>query len=119
MHALVPAVLLRVSWRDPFNLDPEAQPPYCQLAQPVNGMRGRKRDAVIGANDLRETKLLEGALEHREREFLLRGEEGLAREQVATGEVRDGQRIAVLAIAEQKLAFVVGTPERVRLRRSR
>src|SRR5688572_33502969 len=82
-------------------------------------MRGRKRDAVIGPNHLRESKLLERALEDREGELLLGGQQRLARQQVATGEVGDRQRVAVLAIAEQELAFVVGTPERIRLRRAR
>ena len=82
-------------------------------------MRRRERDAVIGPNPLGKSKLFEGALENREGELLLRGAEGLAREQVTTGEVRDGQRIAVLAIAEQKLAFIVGTPERIRVGGSR
>jgi hypothetical protein len=81
-------------------------------------MRRRKGDAVIGPNHLREPKLLEGPLEDRERKFLLGGQQRLARQQVATGEVGDRQRIAVPAIAEQKLAFVVGTPERIRLGRA-
>jgi hypothetical protein len=60
-------------------------------------MYGRKRDAVIGANHLRESKLLERALEDREGEFLLGGQQCLARQQVATREVGDRQRIAVSA----------------------
>src|SRR5437867_2668423 len=46
----MPPVLLRVPRFDPFDLDPQSQPPHGQLAQPVEGMRGRKRDAVIGSN---------------------------------------------------------------------
>src|SRR5438045_9085770 len=79
-------------------------------------MRGRKRDTVIGPNHLGEAKLLEGALEDREGELLLGGQQGLARQQVATGEVGDREGIAVSAIAEKKFAFVVGTPEHIRLR---
>ena len=108
-------VLLRVPRLDPFDLNPESQPPHGKLAQPVDGMRRRKRDAVIGPNHLREPKLLEGTLEDREGKFLLGGRQCLARQQVSTGEVGDRQRIAVPAIAEEKFAFVVGTPERIRL----
>ena len=53
MHALVPPVLLRVPRLDPFDLNPEAQPPHRQLAEPVERMRGRERDAVVGPNRLR------------------------------------------------------------------
>ena len=109
----MPSVLLRVSRRDPFDLNPEAQPPYGEFAQSVKGMRGRKRDTVVGPNSLRKTKLFEGALEDREGEFLLRGEQCLAGEQVATGEVGDRQGIALAAIAEEKFPFVVRTPERI------
>jgi hypothetical protein len=35
MHPLVPAILLRVARLDPFDLNPEAEPPHGQLAQPV------------------------------------------------------------------------------------
>jgi hypothetical protein len=49
----MPPVLLRVPWLDPFDLDPESQPPHGKLAQPVEGMRRGKRDAVIGPNHLR------------------------------------------------------------------
>jgi hypothetical protein len=67
----MPPVLLRVPRRDPFDLDPESQPPHGQLAQAVDGMRRRKRDAVIGPNHVRKPKLPEGALEDREGECLL------------------------------------------------
>ena len=73
-------------------------------------MRGGERYAVVGANRLGHAKLFEGALEHGEGELLLRGEQRLTRQEVATGEVGDRQGIAVLAIAQQKFAFVVGTP---------
>ena len=110
VHALMAAILLGVAGFDPFDLDAEAQPPDRELAQPVDGMRRGKRDAVVGANHLREAKLLEGTFEDREGKFLLRRQQRLASEEVATGEVGDGQRIAVFAIAEQKLVFVAGTP---------
>src|SRR5688572_17646904 len=82
MHALVPPVLLWVARFDPLDLDPQSQPPHGQLAQPIEGLRGRKRAAVISPNHLREPKLLERALEDREGKCLLGGQQRLARQQV-------------------------------------
>jgi hypothetical protein len=52
MHAFVPAVLLRMSRCDAFNLNPQAEPPDAQFAEAVERMRGRERDAVVGADAL-------------------------------------------------------------------
>jgi len=119
MHPLMATVLLRVAGLDAFNLDAQAEPPHREFAQAVERVRGREGHAVIRANGLRQSEFLEGPLEDGEGEFLLGGRQRLARQQVPTGEVGDRQGIAVLAIAEQKLAFVVGTPERIRLGRAR
>src|SRR5207249_11624663 len=59
------------------------------------------------------------SLEDGKRELLLRRRQRLAGQQVAAREVGDGERIAVAPIAELELAFVVGTPEGIRLRRAR
>ena len=40
VHALVTTVLLRRTWFDPFDADPQAQPPDCQLAQVKQGVSG-------------------------------------------------------------------------------
>jgi len=89
-----------------------------ELAQPVQRVRGGKRHAVVGPNQLRQPKLLERPLEDGEGEFLLGGRQGFAGEEVPTREVCDGERIAVAPITEHKLAFVVGAPQRVRRRRA-
>jgi hypothetical protein len=39
------------------------------------------------------------------------GREGLTGEEKTAGVIGDGQRIAVLMIAEQELAFVIGAPQ--------
>ncbi len=39
MHALVPAVLLRMAGLDPLDLNAEAEPPHGELAEPIE--RGR------------------------------------------------------------------------------
>ena len=60
---------------------------------------------------LRQAELFEDPLEHGEGVDFLGGRQGLAAEQVATGEVADGERIAIAAIGEHELAFVVGAPQ--------
>ena len=62
------------------NAQPE--PPHRELAEAVERVRGGKRHPVIGPDALREAELLEGPLEDREGEFLLRGPQRLTRQQV-------------------------------------
>ena len=79
MHPLMPAVLLRMAGLDALDLNPETEPPDRQFAEPVDRMGGRERHAVVGPDHPRQPKFLEGALEHREGEFLLRRRAGLHR----------------------------------------
>ena len=76
-------------------------------------MGGGEGDAVVGANGVGQPKILEGPLEHTEGVSLLRSRQRFTGEQVPSGVVGDGQRIAVALIAEQKFALVVGAPEPV------
>src|SRR3989449_6438921 len=82
-------------------------------------MPRRKGHPVVGANRTWEPEVLERPLEDGKRELLLRRRQRLAGQQVAAREVGDGERIAVFPISELELAFVVGTPEGIRLRRAR
>src|SRR5439155_1453803 len=119
MHPLVPAVLLGLARLDALDANAEPQPPHRQFAQPVERMPRRKGHPVVGANRTWEPEVLERPLEDGKRKLLLRRRQRLAGQQVAAREVGDGERIAVLPIAELELAFVVGTPEGIRLRRAR
>ncbi len=94
-----------------------AQPPDRELAQPVERVGRREGHAVVGPDDSRQAKFLKGPFEAGKREFLLRRRQRLARQQIAAGEIGDGQRIAVAPIAEHELAFVVGAPQSIRLGR--
>ena len=58
-----------------------------------------------------QPKILERPLEDGEGVQLLRRRERFAGQQIAAGEVGDGQRIAVAPVGEHELALVVGTPE--------
>src|SRR5688572_6822436 len=70
-------------------------------------------DAVVRADRLGQAMLLKRALEDGEGVAFLGRREGLAREQIAAGEVRDRQRIAVPPVAQHELALVVGAPEAI------
>jgi hypothetical protein len=118
-HALVSSVLLGMAGLDALDVNAKPQPPDRELAQAIERRGGREGHAVIGANRRREPKFSEGVLEDREGELFLRRRQGLTREQVAGREIRDGQRIAVPAIAEHELAFVVGAPKGVGVGRAR
>ena len=74
-------------------------------------------DALIGADGAGQTEVREGALEDGKGIGLLRGRERVAREEIAGGEVRDRQRVAVAPIGQPELAFVVRAPEVIGLAR--
>jgi hypothetical protein len=76
--------------------------------------RRRERYAVIGVNRRGQPKLPKRAVERREGEFLPRGGQRLAGQQVEAGEVGDRRRVAVAPVAEHELALVVGAPQRIR-----
>src|SRR5260370_1778403 len=58
IHALVPALLLRMSPIDPFRHDPQLDPPHRPPRQPGHRPRSKRR-AVIGADGLRHAVLAE------------------------------------------------------------
>jgi hypothetical protein len=82
MHPLVAAILLRMPRLDALDRDAEAQPPNREFAQAVERMRRREGHAVVGPNRAGQPKLLEGALEDGEGEFLLRRRQRFTRQQV-------------------------------------
>ena len=63
VHALVAAVLLRVAWLDAFDCDAEAEPPDRELGEIEQGIGAGERDAVVGADGLRQATLGEQLLE--------------------------------------------------------
>jgi hypothetical protein len=60
--ALMTAILLGPSWRNPLVPDAKLDPPDTQLREAAEGRRGNGR-AIIRANGLREPILVEQALE--------------------------------------------------------
>ena len=110
MHVLMTAVLLRMTRLDPFNADSEAEPPDRELAQIKQSVSGSERNTVIAADVGGQAALLEKPLKHGECVCFFGGTEGFTGEKKAAGVIGDGQRIAVLMIAQQELALVVGAP---------
>jgi hypothetical protein len=108
VHTLVAAVLLRVTGLDALDLDAEPEPPHGELGEVEQGIGTGEGNAVIGADGLGHPELLENGFEHGESVGLFGGGERLAGEDVAAGEVRDRERVAVAAIGEHELALVVG-----------
>src|SRR3546814_3711527 len=63
VHALVTAVLLRLSRLDALDGDTEPEPPHRQLRQVEEGVGAGEGDAVVGANGVGQAPLLEQLLE--------------------------------------------------------
>src|ERR1700681_2494933 len=116
MHALVPAVLLRVAGLDALDADPQPQPPHRELAQTEEGTGARERMAVVGADGQRQAEVLKSPLKHGKGVHLLGGREGVAAQKITAGKVGDRERIAVASIGEHELALVIRAPQIVGLR---
>jgi hypothetical protein len=83
MHALMAAVLLRVTGLDALDRDAQPEPPDGELGEVEEGIGTGKGNAVIGANGLGQSELLENGLEYAERLGFFGGGERLAREDIA------------------------------------
>ncbi|MDQ3242373.1 MAG: hypothetical protein M3Q09_01400 [Gemmatimonadota bacterium] len=89
-------------------LNAEPQPPG--LRQDVNPGR-RARDAIVGANRVRQAVLAEQTVEDRAHAEALGREQAATREQVSRVLVGNGERVTVHAIAGTKVALEVRCPE--------
>src|SRR5215510_5724697 len=104
MHALMPAVLLRLTRFDALELDSQTHPPDRQWAEPLDRAR-RERHTVIGANTRRQPIL---SKDHFEALFCTLGLRALHRftaDHIPAMKVGHSQRIAVLRIPHAKLPF--------------
>src|SRR5258708_36043742 len=108
MHALMAAVLLRMTRLDPFNANTEPEPPHGQLAQVEQRMGRSEGHAVVAANASRQAALLKKPLKHSESVVFPGRRKSLTGEEITAGIGGDRQRIAKLTIGEQKLALLIG-----------
>src|SRR5580692_483235 len=111
VHAFVPTVLLWITRLDTLDADPEAQPPDRELAEAKEGAVAGEGHAVVATDRTWQSEVLESPFKDGKCVALLGGLEALAAQQVAAGEVSDGQGIAVATIGEHELALVIGAPQ--------
>src|ERR1700730_12893693 len=76
----------------------------------VSGSEGH---AVVAADVGGQTALFKNPLKYSESVVFPGRRKSLTSEKKATGVVGDGERVAVLVIAEQELTFVIGAPQLV------
>jgi hypothetical protein len=74
-------------------------------------MRRSKGHAVVAADVSGQTALAKKPLKYGESVIFSGRRKGLTGEQKTAGVVGDGQRVAVLVISQQELAFVIGAPQ--------
>ena len=113
MHAFVAAILLRMAGLDAFDTDSQPEPPDGELAQMEQRLGGSKRHTVIAADVGGQAALSKKPLKHSECVLFSGGGKSLTGEQKPAGVIGDRERIAILTIAEQEFAFVVGAPQLV------
>src|SRR5271165_4445111 len=80
VHALVAAVLLRMTWFNTFDRDAEPEPPDGEFGEVEQGIRAGEGEgnAVVGADGLRQAAVAKEPLESRDGEVLAGRLQGLA-----------------------------------------
>ena len=74
-------------------------------------MCGSERHTVIAADVGGQATLLEKPLPYGKSVVFAGGGKSFAAQQITAGMIGDRQRITILTIAQQELAFVIGAPE--------
>src|SRR5882672_8213192 len=114
MHALMPAVLLRLGRLDPLRPDSKLDPPQRQCRQPARRRRGKGR-SVVRADRPRQAELAERLIEDRPHMRIICTGHLLAAQQIAAHRIAQCQRIAARPIAGAEPALEVHRPHRVGL----
>ena len=83
-------VLLRMPGLDTLDVDAQTQPSHRELGEAVEGVAAREWHAVISANHLRQSEVLESPLKNRKGIDFLGGGKGVTGDQIAAGKVGDG-----------------------------
>ena len=74
-------------------------------------MSGSEGNAVVAADVGGQAALLKKPLKHSKSVVFFGGGKRLAGQQIPAGMIGDGQRVAVVMIAQQELALVIGAPQ--------
>src|SRR5229473_7994865 len=103
--------LLGMARLDPFDANPQSEPPDCQLAQVKQGVCRSEGHAVVTADVGRQAALLKKPFKHGKSVVFAGGRKSLTGEEITASVIGDGQRVAVLTIPQQEFALVIGAPE--------
>ncbi|HKF04162.1 MAG TPA: hypothetical protein VKB49_17705 [Candidatus Sulfotelmatobacter sp.] len=96
---------------DALDGNAEAKPPHGKFAQVEQGVCRREGNAIVAPDAGGQATLLEKPLKHGESVVFPGRRKRFTSEQKTAGVIGDRERITVLAIAQQELAFVIRTPE--------
>src|SRR6266404_1850607 len=110
MHALMPAVLLRLARINPLQPDAELDPVRRQPRQPASAVGERERAAVVGADGVRQAEFAESLVD-RGQHRLDRLRHDAAFDQESAEAVAQRQRIAALAVGRTEPALEVDAPK--------
>jgi hypothetical protein len=105
------AILLGMTRLDPFNANAQPEPPDGEFAQVEQSVCGSEGDAVIATDVGGQATLFKKPLKQSKSKGFLGGGKSFAGQQISAGMIGDGQRVAVLTIAQQELTFVIGAPQ--------
>jgi hypothetical protein len=100
-----------MSGLDALDGDAEPEPSDGELGEIEEGVWAGEGNAIVGSDGAGQAALAEELLEGGDGEVFAGRFEGFAEQEIARGVVGDGQRIAVLAVAELELALEIGAPE--------
>src|ERR1700678_4219522 len=109
MHALMPAVLLRLARRNALRNHAGLDQLDRQLRQSAGTARGKRR-SVVGTHVMRQAELAERRIQHRPDMVGIRARQPLAAQQIAAMGIGDRQRLAAPAVAGQETTLEVDAP---------
>src|SRR5690348_400665 len=115
MKLLVGSILIWSTERDALGHDAQANPPHRQLRQPAESWT-RERNAVVTADPLRQPILGKGTLKTPSRPRRRLPTQGITTQHESAESIPQRQRVAVDAVARQKLSFEVRGPCAIGLR---
>src|SRR5438045_1002896 len=109
VHALMPAILLRLTRIDAFGQHAKLQQPHAESTQTTDGDTGKRR-SIVGAHHPGQTVLAKGSRSVGSSAGVSRAIKPVATQQEAAVVVGDGQWVADPFVPERKVPFEVRTP---------